>query len=452
MKITNPATGEVIRELPEDTQSTITEKLTRARSGQKTWAKKSVEERLGIIQKYHDLLSQSIDAFARDLSLEVGKPLQEAKNEINGALKRTRFFLENSQKWLKDEKVNQDGNTAEILSHDPLGVIVNISAWNYPFLVGTNVFIPALIAGNAVLYKPSEFATTTGLNIAKILHQAGVPSEVFAPLVGAREVGEILLSLPVDGYFFTGSYKTGKYIAEKVAHKLVPVGLELGGKDPLYVTDEVDVAQVAGAVVEGCFYNNGQSCCAVERVYVHEKIYDQFIIHFVEETKKLTVGDPLSGKTQGAITRPVHIDFLKQQIEDAVKKGAKVLTGGKPVSGKGAFFEPTVLTNVNHTMNLMKLETFGPVIGIQKVKDDSEAITLMQDCEYGLTASVYSRNLDRAKTILRDVDSGTSYINCCDRVSAYLPWSGRKHSGLGATLSYLGILAFTKPRGWHQRG
>jgi acyl-CoA reductase-like NAD-dependent aldehyde dehydrogenase len=453
MKLMNPATGETIREIKDDSTASITEKFKAAKQAQGFWSLKRLEERVSVIQKFHDLLKSNIETLAKDLSLEVGKPVQEARNEINGACYRIKFFLENSSKWLNEQKLNHEGITEEFLAHDALGVIANISAWNYPFLVGVNVFVPALISGNAVLYKPSEYATVTGLNIEKYLHEAGVPKAVFVSVIGAREAGEALLNLELDGYFFTGSYRTGKYIAEKVAHRLVPVGLELGGKDPLYVTDEiVDIKKVAAGVVEGCFYNNGQSCCAVERVYVHERQYDAFLAAFIEETKKLSSGNPLDEKfTQGAITRPVHVEFLEEQVKDAVGKGAQVLAGGKRSSGKGAFFEPTVLANVNHTMRVMKEETFGPVIGIQKVKTDEEAVALMQDCEYGLTASVYSTNIPRAKVILNQVDAGTSYVNCCDRVSPYLPWSGRKNSGLGSTLSFMGILAFTKPRSWHVR-
>jgi acyl-CoA reductase-like NAD-dependent aldehyde dehydrogenase len=232
------------------------------------------------------------------------------------------------------------------------------------------------------------------------------------------------------------------------------VGLELGGKDPLYVTDEIaDLKKTANAVAEGCFYNNGQSCCAVERVYVHERVYDELIRHFKDETLALKAGDPSKREfLQGALTRPSQIGFLESQIEDALAQGAKILAGGKRIPGAGSFFEPTALIDVNHSMKVMREESFGPIIGIQKVKNDQEAITLMNDTEYGLTASVYSTNLDRAKSILAEINSGTAYINCCDRVSPYLPWSGRKHSGLGATLSTLGILAFTQPRGWHIRG
>jgi acyl-CoA reductase-like NAD-dependent aldehyde dehydrogenase len=452
MRITNPANHEVIKEIPDDTAESAEQKYQRARKAQAMWSQVPLKDRVLCLLRFHDLLEKNKDELARTLTLEVGKPLQESLNEISGARGRIKFFVDNSPKWLTTEEKNNDGSTADILAFDPLGVVCNISAWNYPFLVGVNVFVPALIAGNSVLYKPSEFSTLTGLHIERLLHEAGVPKDAFIAVVGTGKTGEALLDLPCDGYFFTGSFKTGKYIAEKVTKKLVPIGLELGGKDPLYVADDIkDLSKVAAAVAEGCFYNNGQSCCAVERVYVHEKIFDSFMKQMVEETKKLKAGDPLSkDHQQGAITRDSHLSFLDSQVADAVKKGAKVLTGGKRV-GNTNFYEPTVLINVNHSMSVMMDETFGPVVGVMKVKDDEEATKLMGDTEYGLTASVYSADTERAKKILSKLDVGTSYINCCDRVSPYLPWSGRKHSGLGATLSYLGILAFAKPRGWHIR-
>ncbi|MGZ3803604.1 MAG: aldehyde dehydrogenase family protein [Pseudobdellovibrionaceae bacterium] len=454
MKILNPATNTLIKDINEDTTSTVLEKFNLAKTAQLQWQKKSLDERLACIQKFEAALDKNKESLAKDLTSEVGKPYQESLNEINGARNRIRFFLENSKKWLTENNVNQDGSTKEVLSYDALGVIANISAWNYPFLVGTNVFIPALIAGNAVLYKPSEYATLTGLNIEKLMRESGIPAGVFTAVIGDAKAGEALLDLPLDGYFFTGSYKTGRAIAQKVANKLVPVGMELGGKDPLYVTDDVaDLKQVAGAVAEGCFYNNGQSCCAVERVYVNENVYSQFMEHFTQEVKALKAGDPMDkAHNVGAVTRPVHIGFLESQIKEALDKGAQLVCGGKKIPGPGSFFEPTVLTNVNHSMRVMMEETFGPVIGIMKVTGDEEAIKLMNDCEYGLTAAVYSKNIDRAKNIVGQVNAGTSYINCCDRVSPYLPWAGRKNSGLGSTLSYLGILAFAKPRGWHIRG
>ncbi len=322
------------------------------------------------------------------------------------------------------------------------------------FFGGVDGFIPALIGGNAVFYKPSEFSTLTGLKIEKFLKAAGVPEDVFAVAVGAKEVGEQLLAMPLDGYFFTGSYRTGLYIYEKVAPKMVPCQLELGGKDPLYIADDVaDIQSIAAGTADGAFYNNGQSCCAVERIYVHEKVYDRYVEEFVKEVKSYKIGQPTDdGVYIGALSRKSQLDFLEEQVQDAIKKGATLLTGGKRIEGQGYFFEPTVLTNVNHKMDVMQDESFGPIIGIMKVKDDKEATKLMQDTEYGLTAAVYTPNKKRAETILKQVNAGTSYWNCCDRVSAPLPWSGRKHSGFGATLSHAGIRAFVKPKAWHLRG
>lgn len=444
MKIYNPATEEVIEEVQVDKHLTLLKKYEELKSGQTIWAQKPVKEKVLIIKRFSELLQENKETLAKDLNRETGKPLQEALNEINGACYRIQFFLENTESTLQEKLVNEKDGVREILSFEPLGIITNISAWNYPFLVGVNVFIPALLSGNAVLYKPSEYATLTGLNIEKLLHQAGVPDNVFRAVLGDSSIGSHLLYLPLDGYFFTGSYKTGKTIAESVASKLVPVGLELGGKDPVYVMDDVsDVHNAAISLVEGSFYNNGQSCCAVERIYVHEKIYDKFLEDFINEAKKLHDPAPL--------TRPQQLVVLEEQVKDAVNKGAKLLLGGNRMKKKGYYFEATVLSDVNHTMRVMKDESFGPIIGIQKVANDEEALRLMQDTEYGLTAGIYGKNEARARELLKKIDAGTGYFNCCDRVSPYLPWSGRRHSGLGSTLSYLGILAFVKPKGYMLR-
>ncbi|PLK43150.1 aldehyde dehydrogenase family protein [Emticicia sp. TH156] len=454
MQIVNPATEEIITTLVEDSPESLQSKLKTLQKGQKAWAKVSLKKRIGIIARFSDLLAENIEALAATLTAEMGKPLQQARNEVNGARARIKYFVDNSQKYLKDETVTRQEGLTEKISYEPLGVICNISAWNYPFLVGVNVFIPALIGGNAVFYKPSEFSTLTGLNIEKYLKKAGVPEEVFQVAIGAREVGEQLLEMPLDGYFFTGSYKTGLYIYEKVANKMVPCQLELGGKDPLYVADDVaDIASVAAGTADGAFYNNGQSCCAVERIYVHEKVYDQYVDAFVKEVQSYKIGQPdEEGVYIGALSRQSQLGFLANQVKDATEKGANLLTGGKSVTGKGYFFEPTVLTGVTHQMAVMKDESFGPIIGIMKVKDDAEATKLMQDTEYGLTAAVYTADKKRAEKILQQINAGTSYWNCCDRVSAPLPWSGRKNSGFGSTLSHAGIRAFVKPKAWHLRG
>lgn len=454
MNIINPATEEIITTLKEDTLESAERKFKLLREGQGAWNEVLLKDRIIIVQRFSELLKANIEKGAGILTSEVGKPLQQARNEINGACNRIKWLTENAEKYLADDYMSVDAGMTEKIVYEPLGVICNISAWNYPYLVGVNVFVPALLAGNSVMYKPSEFSSLTGLEIEKLLKQAGVPDSAFQLVIGAREVGEILLHLPFNGYFFTGSYKTGQYIYEKTAHKMVPCQLELGGKDPLYVADDVtDIKNIAAGTADGAFYNNGQSCCAVERIYVHEKVYDQYVDEFIKEVKGFKLGAPTEEGTYiGPLTRKAQLDFVETQVKDAVAKGAKVVAGGKRFGTKGYFFEPTVLVNVNHEMSVMHDESFGPVIGIMKVKDDAEAIKRMQDTEYGLTAAVYSASKERAEKILSKIDAGTGYWNCCDRVSAALPWSGRKHSGFGATLSHAGLRAFTNPKAYHLRG
>ncbi len=454
MKIVNPATEEIIREIQEDSLESVNQKFKLLQAAQVNWQKVTLAQRTEILRTFSDLLEMNIESLASILTSEVGKPLQQSRNEINGARARIKWLTDHAAKYLSDEVMTQEENLTERISYEPLGVICNISAWNYPYLVGINVFIPALLAGNAVLYKPSEYSTLTGLEIEKLLKQAGVPNNVFHVAIGARPVGELLLELPFNGYFFTGSYKTGKYIYEKVASKMVPCQLELGGKDPLYVADDVaDIKAVAASTADGAFYNNGQSCCAVERIYVHEKVYDRYIDEFIKEVKSWKIGKPTeAGVYIGPLSRKDQLSFLETQVQDAVQKGSKVLVGGKRIDGTGYYFEPTVITNATHQMSMMREESFGPIIGIMKVSNDHEAIELMKDTEYGLTAAVYSNNQSRAENILEQINSGTGYWNCCDRVSAALPWGGRQHSGFGATLSHAGLRAFTKTKAYHLRG
>jgi len=454
VKIINPATEELIEEITEDTEHSIADKFLLLRQGQPRWAATPLVKRIACITRFYELLDEQKDALAKTLTAEMGKPLQQSYNELSGARSRIKFFIDNSAKWLAEEWVTTDGGTREKIVYEPLGIIANISAWNYPYLVGVNVFIPALLGGNAVFYKPSEYATLTGRHMQRLLYLAGIPENIFQLAIGKRTAGEALLLLPLNGYFFTGSYQTGRHIAEKVAPKLVPLQLELGGKDPLYVADDIeDIDKVAAAALEGVVYNAGQSCCAVERIYVHEKIYDRFVAAYTAQAGKLVTGNPMDpGVDVGPLTRKTQVDFLLQQVKDAVDKGAQLLTGGKTINRPGYFIAPTVLAHVNHDMNIMKEESFGPVTGIQKVMNDAEAVALMQDTEYGLTAAVYSKSFERAEAIMKQMNTGTVYWNCCDRVSAGLPWSGRKHSGLGSTLSYQGIRAFVQPKAWHLRG
>jgi acyl-CoA reductase-like NAD-dependent aldehyde dehydrogenase len=452
LQIHNPATGELIAELPQATPEIVAESARAARAAQPAWAATPLRERLQVVECFRAALAAEVETLAATLTAEIGKPIRQSRNEINGLLGRIDFFLAEAQATLAPRQVFDDAGMREVISFDPLGVIANISAWNYPYFVGGNVFVPALLAGNAVLYKPSEFATLTGLHIARMWHAAGVPADVFVPLVGAGAVGAALLAQDVDGVFFTGSHATGSKIAQAVGSRFIKLQLELGGKDPTYVADDADVRAAAESLADGAMYNTGQSCCSVERIYVHERIHDAFVAAFVETVRGFTRGDPRSDDTYiGAIARAPQLDVLDAQVADAIAKGATLRLGGARLPGPGNWFEPTVFTEVDHTMALMTDESFGPVIGIQKVGGDDEALRLMNDTRYGLTAGVFTRDEARARRLLARVNAGTVYWNCCDRVSPRLPWSAHGDSGVGLTLSTLGIQAFTRPRAWHLR-
>jgi acyl-CoA reductase-like NAD-dependent aldehyde dehydrogenase len=452
LSIHNPTTGALIADVPADDAAAVARKYATARAARPHWAAVPMAERLGIVQRFRAGVVAELETLAATLTREVGKPIAQSRNELNGLLPRLDFFLEQAEGAVRDEHVFNGGGMHEQVTHVPLGVVANISAWNYPWFVGCNVIVPALLTGNAVLYKPSEFATLTGQAIVRLLHEAGVPREVLACVTGAGEVGAALVAQPIDGLFFTGSAATGQHIAAALAGRLVKLQLELGGKDPTYVRADADPKAAAESLADGAMYNTGQSCCSVERIYVHEAIHNAFVEHFLATVAGMKAGDPMDGATYvGAITRAPQLAVLQAQVDDALAKGAKLHCGGAIGPGPGNHYPPTVLSNVDHRMTLMREESFGPVIGIQKVKSDDEAVALMNDTRYGLTAGVFTRDEAAARALLSRINAGTVYWNCCDRVSPRLPWSGVGDSGIGLTLGVAGIQTFTRPKAWHLR-
>ncbi len=452
LPIHNPATGQLIAAPSADGAASVAAKAATARTAQPAWAATPLAERLAVMQRYRAAIVAELESLAHTLTLETGKPIAQARNELNGLLPRIDFFVEHCAAAIREEAVFDEGGMRELISHIPLGVVANISAWNYPWFVGNNVIVPALLTGNAVLYKPSEHATLSGLHITRLLHEAGVPSDVLHCLVGAGDVGAALLQQRLDGVFFTGSHATGVRIAQTMAPRLVKLQLELGGKDPAYVRADADVKAAAESLADGAMYNTGQSCCSVERIYVHAAVHDAFVEHFVATVQRLRIGDPLHSDTSvGAITRAPQLAVLQAQVDDALAKGARLHVGGHVLPGPGNWFEPTVFSAVDHGMELMREESFGPIIGIQQVGSDAEAVASMNDTRYGLTAGVYTRDEASARELLAQVNAGSVYWNCCDRVSPRLPWSGRGDSGIGLTLSTHGIQTFTRPKAWHLR-
>ena len=452
LTITNPATGKTVTQVAADDAASVAAKAACARAAQPAWASRPLSERMSCISRFRAAIVAQLDALAAVMTAETGKPIAMSRNELNGFLVRIDFFLQQAQASIATEQVFDEGGMCEQIEHVPLGVVANISAWNYPWFVGGNVFVPALLTGNVVLYKPSEYATLTGLEMARLLHEAGVPEDVFVALVGGGDVGVALQAQQIDGLFFTGSHATGAKIAQALGPRLVKLQLELGGKDPTYVRADADPKAAAESLADGAMYNSGQSCCSVERIYVHASIHDAFVRAFMDTVRSFKIGDPTRDDTYiGAITRAPQLDVFDAQVRDAKAKGATLLCGGERLPGPGNWYAPTVFTNVNHTMALMVEESFGPLIGIQKVGGDDEAVQLMNDTRYGLTAGVFTPDENRARSLLSRVHAGSVYWNCCDRVSPRLPWSGVGDSGVGLTLSRYGIQTFTRPKAWHLR-
>lgn len=454
LRITNPATGELIESVIADTPDSVHDKFRRAQKAQADWARSPLEERITAFEKFIGLVRANQTNLARTLTDEMGKPIYESMAEIEGVCRRIQYFIDAIPDELQTRVERTDTRIREEVRAEALGTIGVISAWNYPWFVGLNVLAPALLTGNSILYKPSELATHTGMRISELLLQSGVPADVMHLLIGAKEVGSLLCEQPLNGLFFTGSLKTGKAIAEKMAlhNPFARTQYELGGKDPAYVCDDSPLTATVKSLVSGVFYNGGQSCCSVERIYVEKGIAAEFEDLFVASARALQIGHPCEQGVQ--LTPPARseqIQFLQELVDDACQKGARTLCGGSVIKKEGLneIYPPTVIVDVHDGMRIQQEEIFGPLVTIQEVEDDDEAVEQMNRCSFGLTAAVYSESRQRAETVLSQVQSGSAYWNSCERVSPCLPWSGRKNSGQGYTLGLEGIRAMLFKRSWH---
>ncbi|OLE63411.1 MAG: hypothetical protein AUI36_09945 [Cyanobacteria bacterium 13_1_40CM_2_61_4] len=392
------------------------------------------------------MLEQEAEECAQLTTTEIGKPIRQGRNEVGAVLERIDWNIEHAGQVVEPRTVTDN----ERITYEPVGVVAHVSAWNYPYFVGLNSIVPALLVGNAVCYKPSEHATLTGLRLVDLLHRGGVPVDVVHAIVGGGATGAALVEADVDLVCFTGSYPTGRQVARAAAERLVRVQLELGGKDAAYVADDVDVEEAALAVAEGAFYNGGQSCSATERVYVHEAVWEPFVAALVEIVSAYRVGDPRDDSTDvGPLTRAEQLDVLDAQLTDAVDRGSKVLCGGERIERPGNWFAPAVVVDVPDDAALMRDESFGPVIGLARVRDDDDAREHMDDTEFGLGAAVFTRDRSRAERVLGRLDVGNAYWNTADRSCVRLPWAGRRHSGMGTSMSESGVRAFVREKAWH---
>lgn len=444
----NPATGESLGEVQCVSEPEINQSVMRARNAQPSWNAVGLSERIEILRKFQSLIHSRKSEIARAITQEAGKPLVEALlTEVLVVLDAVRFGVENARALLREEIVPH-GNLAmkaksgRIL-REPYGVVGIISPWNFPFSIPATASLAALVTGNAVVLKPSELTPLVALELSSLLHRAGVPENIFQVVIGGGAAGSSLVNSNIDKLVFTGSIATGKRIAQAAATHLLPVVLELGGKDPMIVLDDADIDVASSAAVWGAFMNAGQACLSIERCYVHRGIYQKFTEACVTKAKRLRVGNGLDSQTDvGPMIHERQLHSVEAQVEDARNQGAHILSGGECLTKLGPnFYAPTVLAGVNHSMRIMREETFGPVLPIMPFDSDEEAIQYANDSEYGLAASVWTKHQSRGEAIARRIQAGTVMIN--DAISCFgiseAPHGGVKASGIGRTHGKYGL-------------
>ena len=453
IKLISPIDGSVYAERPAFEGSAIEKVTAAARTAQSEWAHIRLEERADYCLKALDALKSMNDEIVPELAWQMGRPIRYG-GEYGGVDERTRHMVGIAADALKDIERTDKPGFKRFIKRMPLGIVMVIAPWNYPFMTAINTIIPALMAGNAVILKHAAQTLLVGERLAKAFEMAGLPDNVFQNIVLTHKGTEKLLgSGVIDHVNFTGSVAGGRAIERALAGTFATLGLELGGKDPAYVRADADLQYSVANLVDGAFYNSGQCCCGIERIYVHESKYDAFVTHFTELTSQYVLGNPLEeATTLGPMAQPRFADWVREQTKEALRKGAKAHIDGSAfgIDEEGsAYLAPQVLTNVDHQMSVMREESFGPVVGIMKVKDDTEALQLMNDSPYGLTASIWTEDAQAAASIGDQIETGLVFMNRCDYVDPGLVWTGVKDTGRGAAMSEIGFHALTRPKAYH---
>ncbi|KFX71879.1 aldehyde dehydrogenase [Pseudomonas taeanensis MS-3] len=450
----SPIDGSVYVERPLASTSEIAMALAKAEQAQKVWKHTTLAERVSIARKAIAVFAAKENQLAEELCWMMGRPIRYAGGEIRGFVERASHMADIAESALADIQLPDKPGFIRFIRREPLGVALVIAPWNYPYLTAVNAVLPALLAGNAVLLKHSAQTPLCAERMVEAFAEAGLPDGVFQYLHLSHADTEQLIKAPaVQHVAFTGSVPGGAMVERAAAGRFIGKGLELGGKDPAYVRADADLAHAVETSIDGAFFNSGQSCCGIERIYVHETLYEAFVEQAVALVKQYKLGrsdDP--DTTLGPLVRSDAADFVREQVAEAVAQGAltHIDPDEFPLDQPGsAYLAPQVLTNVHHGMRVMTEESFGPVVGIQKVKDDEEALALMNDSEFGLTAAIFSRDVEAALALADRVEAGTVFLNRCDYLDPALAWTGVKNSGHGCSLSSVGYEHLTRPKSFH---
>tara|TARA_R110000796_G_scaffold24668_2_gene70005 strand:+ start:1525 stop:2910 length:1386 start_codon:yes stop_codon:yes gene_type:complete len=453
----SPIDGTIYFTAEEHGPKDIEQALHQAKSAFPLWSNLSITERAKFITAFVKAIVEDKNDIALEITWQMGRPLGQSPGEIKGFADRAHYMIGIAEEALGDYKVVDAANPDKRwVERVPIGVVSVLSPWNYPFLTSVNAIVPALMAGNVVILKHSFQTPLVAERYAKAAAKAGLPKGVFQILhLNHKNTAQLIGDNRIDGVYFTGSVQGGVAVQNSLTNKFIPCGLELGGKDPAYVMADANLENSVENLVDGAFFNSGQSCCGIERIYVHETLYDKFVDGFVALTKQYKLGNPLDAETNlGPMVKTDAANYVRKQIEQALGKGAKSLLAESlfAASKKDTpYLSPHVLVNVDHSMEVMTEESFGPVVGIMKVKNDEEALRLMNDSQYGLTASLWANDMDRAIDLGRKIETGTVFMNRCDYLDPALAWTGVKNSGKGVTLSKMGYDHVTRVKSFNFR-
>jgi len=454
LKTISPVDGSTYVERPLATANDIKLAISQAKTAQQQWQAWSLEKRAAVCEKAVQYFEANSEQIAQEISWQMGRPIAYGAGEIKGLAQRARHMINVAPTALADITPDPQAGTTRFIRRAPLGTVFTIAPWNYPLLTTVNSVVPALMAGNSVLLKPSAQTPLTGEHFVKAFTQAGVPMHLIQCLFLSHDsTSEIVASGDVDFVCFTGSVAGGQRMEQAAAGTFLGLGLELGGKDPAYVRSDANLSYSIEQLVDGAFFNSGQSCCGIERIYVHESHYDAFVEGFTQLVTTYQLGNPLDlSTTLGPVVKPGAANWVRQQISDAVAAGAKACIDTSAFTlddGKGAYLAPQVLVDVDHSMSVMREESFGPVVGIMKVKDDTQALALMNDSDLGLTASIWTNDENAAATLGDQLQTGTVFMNRCDYLDPALAWTGVKNTGRGETLSDLGYHQLTRAKSYN---